>query len=81
MQGSQKQLGRGATPLRFATKKKKKHYDSGVNANSTNHSNDFGVINNDEAFHNEEPHHFVIELFCAIFMLREWCHNVPVLFF
>lgn len=29
------------------------------------------LYNEDEAFRNREPHHYVTWLFCAIFMLRE----------
>ena len=43
-QGSQEQFGRGATPDEICNQQKKKHYDFEVNANSTNHTNDFGVI-------------------------------------
>jgi hypothetical protein len=39
------------------------------------------LYNEDEAFRNREPHHFVTELFCAIYMLREWYHCVTFLFF
>jgi hypothetical protein len=35
---------RGATPIEICNQQKKKHYDFEVNANSTNHTNDFGVI-------------------------------------
>jgi hypothetical protein len=35
---------RGATPDEICNQQKKKHYDFEVNANSTNHTNDFGVI-------------------------------------
>jgi hypothetical protein len=35
---------RGATPDEICNQQKKKHYDFGVNANSTNHTNDFAVI-------------------------------------
>lgn len=56
-QGSQEQFGRGATPLRFATNKNIMTLKLMLTASIIQIT--LVLYNNDEAFRNREPHHFV----------------------
>lgn len=57
-QGSQEQFGRGATPLRFA-KNKKNIMTLKLMLTASIIQITLKLYNNDEAFRNREPHHFV----------------------
>ena len=58
-QGSQEQFGRGATPLRFAINKRKSIMTSVLVLTVSITLMTLVLYNNDEAFRNREPHHFV----------------------
>jgi hypothetical protein len=57
-QGSQEQFGRGATPLRFA-KNNKNIMTLKLMLTASIIQITLVLYNEDEAFHNREPHHFV----------------------